>query len=232
MFSFAIVNSELRRDIIQWDIKNWSKALPFWGAHLPSKEASVLTLGERHGGLTLWFAQAGFSVTSTDLEGVSEDGIALHKKYNVEKLVTYQNADMLSLPFPDNSFDVIAFKSVLGALASKENQQQAINEIYRVLAPGGTLLFAENLVGTSFHNWVRKKFVKWSTYWRYLDPKKDLDLFSSFESVEYKTQGFLALFGRSEGQRNFLAAFDAVTQWMIPKSKRYIMIGVAKKAKT
>jgi ubiquinone/menaquinone biosynthesis C-methylase UbiE len=224
------MNPQLRSDIIQWDVKNWSKALPFWTPHLPAKETRVLTLGERHGGLTLWFANAGYNVTSTDLEGVSEDAKALHQKYDVAQLINYQNADMLALPFADNSFDVIAFKSVLGALSSKENQQQAIREIYRVLAPGGTLLFAENLVGTAFHNWIRKKFVKWSSYWRYLDPKKDLDLFSDFETMEYTSQGFFALFGRSESQRSFLAAIDAGTQWMVPKTKRYVMFGVAKKA--
>jgi ubiquinone/menaquinone biosynthesis C-methylase UbiE len=230
LFNIVAMNPQLRRDIIQWDIKNWSKALPFWEPHLPSTEARVLTLGERHGGLTLWFAKAGFNVTSTDLEGVSDEAKALHQKHDVAALIKYQNADMLALPFADNSFDVIAFKSVLGALSSKENQQQAIDEIHRVLVPGGTLIFAENLIGTGFHNWIRKKFVKWSTYWRYLHPKKDLDLFHKFDSAQHTTQGFFALFGRSESQRSFLAGIDAALQWMIPKSKRYIMFGVAKKA--
>ena len=43
------------KDIIEWDIKNWSKALYFWKRYLPKqKEVQALAIGERNGGLSLW----------------------------------------------------------------------------------------------------------------------------------------------------------------------------------
>ena len=45
-------------DIIQWDVKNWKNALSFWEAHFDIRPGmKVLALGEREGGLSLYFAQ-------------------------------------------------------------------------------------------------------------------------------------------------------------------------------
>lgn len=219
-----------KQDVIEWEVRNWGKTLDFWEPHLPTAETTkALTVGERNGGLSLWLAQKGFQVTSTDLEGVTGKAHDLHRTYQVEGRIEYQAADMTQLPFDDNSFDLIAFKSVVGALSTKSNQQQAFDELYRVLKPGGTLVFAENLTGTSFHQWIRKKFVKWSTYWRYLHPNRDFDLLSQFSEVKDRTHGVLAVFGRSEGQRDFLARIDSVLSPITPKSWRYIWFVVAKK---
>jgi len=49
-----------------------------------------------------------------------------------------------------------------------------------VLKPGGWLLFAENLKGSMLHRLLRKTFVRWANYWRYLVYRKDLDLFRDF----------------------------------------------------
>jgi len=222
------MNRQLKADIIQWDIRNWGKALDFWQGHLPAS-GQALTLGERDGGLTLWMAKAGLKVTSTDLEGVTEAGRALHERYQVTQNITYASANMLNLHFEDSAFDVVAFKSVLGALSTAENQQQAIAEMYRVLKPGGKLLFAENLEGSSLHRALRKRFVKWSEYWRYLNLKEDLVWFDRFAQFEYQTHGNLALLGRSEGQRNLLGAVDGVIRPVVPRKARYIIFAVARK---
>lgn len=218
------------KDVIEWDVVNWSKCLPFFGrlaGDLTGKKA--LAIGERHGGLSLWLAYKGAVVTSTDLEGVSGEAKAMHQRYQVTNLITYENADLTSLRYPDSSFDVVMFKSVLGALRSKENQQKGISEIYRVLKPGGVLLFAENLVASPIHTFLRKKFIKWASYWRYITIEEAEELCGMFSSFSFKTAGFTGAFGRSEGQRRMLGKLDGFLEKMVPSKNRYIIFAVCKK---
>ena len=157
----------LVRAAIVWDVRNWSRALSFWEPNLAgSMPRSALAIGERGGGLSLWLAMRGIHVVCTDLGVSLEPAMALHRRYGVSDLVTYADLDVTSMSYPDGSFDIIVFKSVLGALATKERQVRAMREIHRVLRPGGTLLFAENLVGSRLHTWLRSRFVPWDS-WRY-----------------------------------------------------------------
>ena len=71
--------------------------------------------------------------------------------------------------------------------------------------------------------------MKWGSRWNYLKYDEIENVFGSFESVKYKTVGFLGTFGRSEKQRHFLSKMDNLLERIIPKRKRYIVIGVAEK---
>lgn len=45
-------------EIIEWDVNNWSKTLIFWAKQFPpnlNSDSKILLLGERNGGLTLWW---------------------------------------------------------------------------------------------------------------------------------------------------------------------------------
>jgi len=55
------------------------------------------------------------------------------------------------------------------------------------------------------------------------------DLFSSFSSLDYTTEGFFGCFGRNEKQRNILGKIDALLASVIPMKSKYIVIGVAVK---
>lgn len=214
-------------DIIQWDVKTWSKCLDFWGNPERFKNKRVLAIGEREGGLSLYFAKCGAEVVCTDFNEFPEATKAMHQKYGVQDHITYQEGvDATDLSrYANESFDIVVFKSVIGALSTKERQSQAINEMYRLLKVGGELLFAENLMGTKLHGWLRKKFIRWDSYWRYLHLKKDQDLFAEFSEKHQKSVGVFALFGRSEQQRKFLAGLDKGIAWMVPKSWKYVLIG-------
>ncbi len=216
------------KDVFQWEVRSWSRALPVWERSLPAR-GNALGIGEREGGLSLWLASRGFNVTCTDLNAFPQETKALHERYGVNERVTYALADATALPFPDGSFDVVVFKSVIGALGSKEKQAQAIREMHRVLRPGGVLLFAENLHGSPLHTWLRKRFVAWDHYWRYLDPVKDRDLFAPFARLDDHTTGVLANLGRSESQRDLLARVDALIRPLVPATQRTIWYGVAVK---
>jgi len=225
-------HKEFFKDIIQWDIKTWSKALPFWEKNVAIKtEMRALAIGEREGGLSLWLALKGVNVVCTDYNDFPQKTSQLHKRYKVSDRIYYEKGvDLADLSkFQENSFDLVVFKSVLGALSKKTKQQKAFKEMRRVLKPGGAVLFAENSKGSKLHSVLRKKFIKWNSYWRYIDYKRDQDLFDGFTSVKLTTLGFTAAFGRSEKQRKTLATFDSVIHPILPPSFNYVIFGVLTK---
>ena len=225
-------HKEFLKDVIQWDIKTWAKVLPFWEKNFAiKKEMKALAIGEREGGMTLWLALKGVNVTCTDYNDFPEETSQLHKRYKVHEKIAYEKGvDVTDLSmYSANSFDIVVFKSVLGALSKKERQQKAFDEMKRVLKPGGSILFAENSKGSKLHASLRKRFIKWDSYWRYLDYRKDQDLFAGFSSVKLTTKGFSATFGRSEKQRKVLAIFDSIIHPILPSSLNYVIFGVLTK---
>ncbi len=221
---------DLNQAIFEWDVINWSKSRKLWDPKIKTiSSGKGLGIGERGGGLSLYMARHGLEVTCTDLNDFPESTQKLHENFKVKDQVTYQKESVLELSFPDETFDLVMFKSVIGALSKKENQQQALDEIYRVLKPGAYLLFAENLEGSALHRFLRKKFVKWEHYWRYLSYKNDLDLFDKFSECNYSTHGFLGAFGRSEKQRKVLGKADKLVEKMVPSGMRYILVGTCRK---
>lgn len=222
-------------DIMEWDIRSWSPSLDFW-----SKESSLdmsgingLEVGSRNGGLSLWLAKKGCRVVCSDVDGPTEKARELHTKYGLTHLIEYSNIDATSIPYDDNYFDVVVFKSVLGSIGCNDNkdaQIRAVDEIYRVLKPGGELFFAENLSASPIHRILRERFVKWGRTWRYVSVDEVSEFLKKFSSVKYFTTGFLAALGRSESQRYFLSALDKyLTNRVVPSKWKYIMIGIAKK---
>ena len=217
-------------DVIQWDVKNWAKALPFWeGIINDFNGKSAMTFGEREGGLSLWLANKGAIVNCSDYHEFPESTTQLHEKYNVTNSITYSQQDITDIKADDESYDIVMFKSVIGGLGSEEKHRKAIAELHRVLKPGGHLLFAENLEATKFHNAVRKKFTNWSSYWCYPKYKNTEQLLKAFNTIEYKSHGFFGAFGRTEKQRRFLGRIDAIVCPILPNSWKYILFAVAKK---
>ncbi len=166
------LDKQLIKDIIQWDVLNWSRSLNYWDnmSSIPkSQQISALEIGAREGGLSLFLALRGADCTCTDITNPERTATITHKKYKVNNKIQYKEADVCNLNFPDNKFDIVIFKSVLGALQSADRQNQAIKEIFRVLKVGGELWLAENLKASSLHQYLRSKYVRWSNEWRYIE---------------------------------------------------------------
>jgi SAM-dependent methyltransferase len=216
------------QDVFQWDVRSWSRALPLWRGQLRHPPGSpALAIGERDGGLSVLLAQSGYRTWCTDVDPPRESARALHRAHGLEALVTYDVQDATALGYADGTFDVVAFKSVIGALGSKDRQRSAVLEMLRVLRPGGVLLFAENLEATRLHRRLRRRFVRWDRNWRYLSVTADRDLLDGFERVDARTCGLLANLGRSERHRGLLARLDTVLAPLVPSSWHYIVYGVA-----
>ncbi len=61
----------------------------------------------------------------------------------VDDRVEVHTADMTSLPFADDSFDVVTSALAIHNIAAQEDRYRAVDEALRVLRPGGQLLIAD-----------------------------------------------------------------------------------------
>lgn len=59
--------------------------------------------------------------------------------------VVFKYGNVLSIPFEDNTFDIVTAGSVLHELHGYENQLKAVQEIHRVLKPSGKFITVEIL---------------------------------------------------------------------------------------
>jgi SAM-dependent methyltransferase len=227
------MTKELINDIIQWDIKSWSKALAYWDKSINwDKIQNALELGGREGGLSLWLALKGNNVVCSDLKDVKLTAEPLHIRHNVSNLITYRDIDATNIPY-ENYFDIVVFKSILGGIGSNNNyeiQKKVFKEIHKALKPGGKLLFAENLIASPLHRQLRKMFVNWGNTWRYISLQEFNDFLKDYSSFTLNATGFLATFGRNENQRNLLSGIDdLILNKVCPNNWKYIGYGIAEK---
>lgn len=231
----TITDGAVISDIIEWDVKSWSTSLKFWlkESTLNMENSKGLEIGSRNGGLSLWLAMQGCHVICSDINGPTEKARELHNRYGLSNMIEYSNIDATDIPFDDNSFDVVVFKSVLGSIGhdnNKEAQAKAMEEIYRVLKPNGELFFAENLCASPLHKVLRENFVSWGRVWRYVSIDEMCEFLKRFSFKKYITTGFLAALGRSEGQRRALCTIDRLlANRFVPDRWKYIIVGVARK---
>jgi SAM-dependent methyltransferase len=224
---------ELAKDIIQWDVKSWSKALLYWESKVDWNTVnSGLELGGRQGGLSLWLALKGKHTICSDLKDVEITASPLHQRHPITSLLAYQDIDAAQIPY-ENHFDLIVFKSIIGGIgknSNKEIQQKVFQQIHKALKPGGKVLFAENLIASPIHRFLRKKFVNWGDAWRYVTIDEMKEFLKDFSSYDLKTTGVLATFGRNESQRDRLSTLDEILfNRICPKKWHYIIYGIAQK---
>jgi SAM-dependent methyltransferase len=216
---------------------SWSKILKYWDKSIDwNNIATCLELGGRQGGLSLWLALKGKKVICSDLYNLfpnsQEKAELLHKKYQVQELITYQDVNAANISY-ENHFDIIVFKSIIGGIGRGNNigiQQKVFAEIHKALKPGGKLLFAENLVGSLLCQFARKRFVGWGKSWRYISLNEMRQFLSFYKKCDIESTGVAGAFGRTEWQRNLLAVGDKLLlNHICPDDWKYICFGIAEK---
>lgn len=107
----------------------------------PDAEALVLDLGCGDGATEL-FMQKYFPSWMVEGIDVSEKSIAVARERDLEN-ANYRLYNGEHIPFRDNHFDVVFMAGVLHHV-SAEFHMRIINEIYRVMKPGGRLFLYEH----------------------------------------------------------------------------------------
>lgn len=224
------------RQYLEWDIHTWKKALQFWQENYPftntTSSACGIELGGRNGGVSLFFSkELNSKMICSDLNPPNKTALNTQRHQGLQ--TTFEQADMLNLHFPDNSFDFAVFKSVLGSLPGKEvnTQKKAIQEIHRVLKPGGYLYFAENLRSTVLHQFARQHLVPWGKNWRYVTVDELDCMFSLFSEINIMTCGLFSAFIKDHwnNSKRVTAYIDHVIEKATPASWHYVAYGYARK---
>lgn len=228
------IDKELNQAIIEWDIQNWSKTLVYWAPVIETvnkTNAKVLCLGERNGGLSLWFALQGFKVICSDYGGPREEARRLHLKYGVSDLVEYEDLNIFSLPYASDTFEIVACKSVIGGLKldykdrntrTLDNQKLAVDEVRRVLRPGGFFLGAENMKGSWMHRLGRELLKGKKIGWRHFRMKELKWLLQDFTHLDILFHGFLGTYYPIGGLNTVFDKADSLFSRFLPDDMLYI----------
>jgi hypothetical protein len=225
-------------EIIEWDVLNWSQLIRFWTpivSNLP-KNSNILAIGERNGGLSTWLALLGHNVVCTDRE-FPRQAQAEHYRLGVSQKITYGQLDIVNCERSSGKFDMIIGKSVIGGLKSNpadrktrsfEVQQQAIDNVYSLLKPGGYFLSAENMAGPYMLQYYRKLRHK-DTGWRYLNWDELQHLYQQFSMQRIDGFGLLPT-NFSSGLLNRLCFFiNKYILDFLPRRYKYISFVAARK---
>lgn len=219
-------------DVYEWDSQNWSKSFEVWKPILKSeKKLKCLEIGSRRGGLSLLMASLGHDVTCSDLADPTKIASPLHERYQLKDQIHYTTVNLTDLKFKEE-FDVIVFKSVFGGVVRNEDLELAKKialQLNNALKPGGSVLFAENSSGSLIHRIARKYFRRWGCSWSYFSLNQYREIFQNFNTVQLETYGFWSAFAIGNKTRVLLSYLDQLTCPFIPKSKKYIVFGVAQK---
>lgn len=221
----------LKKDVLEWDIENWSRAVGFWeslGQLEDIKGKEVLDIGGKNGGISLYWSLKGAHVVCSDIDEKNfTKARQLHQKYGVDKQIKYEIVDALNMSY-ENEFDIISFKSVLGGIGRDdnfENQKQMMKNIHKALKTDGFCYYVENLKASGLHQFLRKRLTAWGSSWRYIDLSEIMELGEGFCEIYYKTFGFLGVFGKGGG----MGKCDKLIDRYVMDKHKYIVSCILKK---
>lgn len=102
----------------------------------------VLDLGAGYGGAARYLArQSGCHVTCLNLSEVqNETNRRLNREQGLEERIAVRHGNFEEIPEPDGSFDVVWSQD---AFLHSGRRDRVLEEVWRVLAPGGQLIFTD-----------------------------------------------------------------------------------------
>lgn len=157
-------------------------------------DAYVLDIGSGRGFLAKHLARMGFKVIGIDFDkdivNKANDNI---KDWGLEGRVKFVEADALSIPFPDGSFDAACDFGLFETLYKNDWEKYA-SEISRVLKPKGFYLNVSlsNETGHFFEfspkGSAEKDFEKYGIHYHFFEKKEIENIFSKeFEVISQET---------------------------------------------
>jgi 2-polyprenyl-3-methyl-5-hydroxy-6-metoxy-1,4-benzoquinol methylase len=116
---------------------------------------------------------------------------AVNKSRDVVNKTNLQTASAQDLPFTDHSFNVVIIKHIVEHLP---NPRKAIQEIGRVIEPGGTLILATPNLGSLLKPWKGKSWIGYQdpTHISLKQPAEWLSLIegAGFQLIKVFSDGF------------------------------------------
>ena len=142
LFSDVANKYDIMNDVMSMGIHRiWKEAMMDWLAPRPGQK--LLDVAGGTGDVSFKFlARAGSGhATVLDLtEGMLVEGRKRAEATSLADSLTWVSGDAMALPFEDNSFDVY---TISFGIRNVTRPQEALNEAYRVLRPGGRLMVLE-----------------------------------------------------------------------------------------
>lgn len=167
--------------------------------YLPREQFTLLELGAGSGryGVAIARDNPGAHITITD--PLSESVTLIQTAVDELHLsnVSVDAQDSLALTFPDNSFDVVFADVVIQHIIDRD---KALQEMKRVLKPGGTLILSVVNTNNPFHS-IYKKLLnivgrEYSYgYERTYTPKELSSLFTEHGLMSVQQDGFFVAYG-------------------------------------
>lgn len=178
--------------------------------------AEILDMGCGGGFLSNDLALAGHSVTGIDL---STSSLKVAEKYDRTRTVRYMQGDIYQVPFPRESFDVVAAMDVLEHVSEPS---KVIAEATRVLRPGGLFFF--NTFNKNPLSWlIVIKGMEWfvkntpkdnHVYSLFIDPNKLRDWMDDVGLELMTLRGIRPVFAQK-------AFFQLLRSGVVPKDFRF-----------
>jgi ubiquinone/menaquinone biosynthesis C-methylase UbiE len=185
-------------------IRPWMNPYKFpWIMERIKREATILKgkhlleIGCGMGYDSLEFLKRGVRVTATDLTSQAVEFTRRHFEIEVVKAEDVRSANVLALPYDENTFDAVWANGVLHATGDTAG---AIKEVRRVIKPGGRAIISHFYRRPSWmyllHRWGRENIE-----YKEEDPpvndfyteKEILTMFDGFEIVEAVQEHYRAL---------------------------------------
>jgi SAM-dependent methyltransferase len=175
---------ELIRDVFEADRKHFGRKFPedteyrkYWEVAMTARafgdlgvlrdDARVLGVGAGHEATVYWLTTKVGQVVATDLyeaddawsetdssaDMLTDPGRFWDGEWDPDRLEV-RHMDALELEFPDDSFDAVFSSSSIEHFGGFDEIRQSVEEIYRVLRPGGVAALAtEFKIQGSGHGW-------------------------------------------------------------------------------
>ncbi len=106
------------------------------------KKARVIDLGGGFSGSARYLAKNyGWEVVVLNLSGAeNQRGRKMNKEQGLDHLIEVVDGNFANVPYPDASFDIVWSQD---AILHSDNRSQVLDEAYRVLKPGGEMIFTD-----------------------------------------------------------------------------------------
>jgi demethylmenaquinone methyltransferase/2-methoxy-6-polyprenyl-1,4-benzoquinol methylase len=143
VFDSVAARYDLMNDLMSWGIHRLWKQFAVAIARI-KRGQRVLDLAGGTGDMTARLARRVGSAGSVILADINESMLSIGRDRLIDQgiagTVQYVQADAESLPFPDNTFDVV---TIAFGLRNVTHKDQALASMHRVLQPGGKVVILE-----------------------------------------------------------------------------------------